>query len=151
MIVEATGKVIYCDSAYLLKFYIPEPGSAEVRTLLDKHDAASCCHAQIEVVSAIHRKWREGLLSESTSRQTIQQFRSDSATGCWTWHSVEEDLVSAVQDAYLNLPSTVFLRASDALHLACAKEHGFREIYSNDAHLLNAAKHFGIKGRNVIK
>ncbi len=143
--------MIYCDSAYLLKFYIPESGSAEVRTLLENHDVASCCHAQVEVVSAIHRKWREGLINESTSRKTIEQFRSDSTTGCWTWHAIDEHLLSAAQAAYQHLSSTVFLRASDALHLLCAKEHGFREIYSNDKHLLAAAKHFGIKGRNVIK
>ena len=143
--------MIYCDSAYLLKFYIPEPGSAEVRALLDKQDAASCCLAQIEVVSAIHRKWREGLINESTCRQAIEQFKSDSATGCWAWHPIDESLLSSAQDAFLKLSSSVFLRASDALHLACASEHGFREIYSNDKHLLAAANHFGIKGRFVIK
>jgi predicted nucleic acid-binding protein len=57
--------MIHCDSAYLLKFYIPEPGSAEVRALLENHDAAACCHAQVEVVSAVHRKWRAGLISAS--------------------------------------------------------------------------------------
>jgi predicted nucleic acid-binding protein len=143
--------MIYCDSAYLLKFYIPEPGSSEVRALLDTQDVASCCHGQVEVVSAIHRKWREGLIGEETARQSINQFISDNATGSWVWHPLNSHLLSSTQKVYQRLPASVFLRASDALHLACAKEHGFREIYSNDKHLLAAAKHFGIKGRNVIK
>ena len=51
---------------------------------------------------------------------------------------------------YRKLPGSVFLRAADAIHLATAAESGFRAVYSNDAHLLAAAKYFGIEGKNVI-
>lgn len=46
----------------------------------------------------------------------------------------------------LEIPSTVFLRSSDALHLACAEEHGFNEVYTNDRQMLQAAKHFHVTG-----
>jgi predicted nucleic acid-binding protein len=52
--------------------------------------------------------------------------------------------------AVLDLPSTVFVRSRDALHLACAEEHGFQEVYTNDRHMLQAAKHFHVVGVNVL-
>ncbi|MEO7318381.1 MAG: hypothetical protein ABIZ56_05280 [Chthoniobacteraceae bacterium] len=45
---------------------------------------------------------------------------------------------------------TVFLRAADALHLACAEQQGFTEIYSHDRHVLAAAAIFGLVGRIII-
>ena len=44
----------------------------------------------------------------------------------------------------------VFLRGAEALHLGTVAEAGFRIVYSSDAHLLAAARHFGNEGRNVI-
>jgi predicted nucleic acid-binding protein len=143
--------VIYSDSAYILKFYIPEPGSDAVRALFDKHDVSSCGLAEIEVPAAIHRKWREGLIGKELFTQAIRQFLQDVSEGCWSFFPITGKLLQDVRENYCDLPKQQFLRASDALHLVCAKEHGFREIYSNDRHLLAAAKHFGLKGRNVIK
>ncbi len=37
-----------------------------------------------------------------------------------------------------------------ALHLACAEEHGFQELYTNDSHMLKAARHFHLTGVNVL-
>lgn len=142
--------MIYCDSAYILKFYIPEEGSTAVRLLFEANNIASCCHAQAEVISAMHRKWRDHLIDKAVFINAAAQFQNDIPAGCWEFFSIHQELLDAVQKEYRRLPSTIFLRASDALHLGCAREHGFREIYSNDKHLLAAAKHFGIKGRNVI-
>ena len=142
--------MIYSDSAYILKFYIPEPGCEEVRDLFESHDVASSGLAEIEVPSAIHRKWREGLIGKELFKQSISQFTQDVASGCWSFFPITANLMQHVRQMYSDMPKHQFLRASDALHLVCAKEHGFREIYSNDKHLLSAAKHIGLKGRNVI-
>ena len=52
--------------------------------------------------------------------------------------------------AVLDIPSTVFVRSGDALHLACAEEHGFAQVYTNDRHMLEAARYFNVTGVNVL-
>jgi predicted nucleic acid-binding protein len=143
--------MIYCDSAYLLKFYLPEMGSNEVRALFNSGDVAASAIAQIEVTSAMHRKWREGLIQKRIFQITLKQFESDSDSGSWSWLPVTNAHLAAVRSVYRSLPSDCFLRAADALHLACARDYGFKIVYSNDKKLLAAAKYFGLRGRNVIK
>jgi predicted nucleic acid-binding protein len=63
---------------------------------------------------------------------------------------VNQELLAEVLQRFRKLAPSVYHRSGDALHLACAVEQGFKEIYSNDGHLLAAAKAFKIKGKNVI-
>ena len=100
---------------------------------------------RLEVVSAIHRKNKERLTSESTRQICIQPFGNDSEANCWIWHALDDHLISVAGSAYQSLSSAVFIRASGALDLASAQQYGFREIYSNDSHLLTADTYFGSK------
>ena len=144
--------MIYCDTAYLLKYYLDEPGSDAVRELIDRQaGVSSLALARLELQAAFHRKLREGLIKAKTHKALVGQLANDHRDGLWCWLTVDDELLDEAAKRFASLPANVFLRASDALHLACSKEHGFREIFSNDKHLLAAAKHFGIKGRNVIK
>ena len=144
--------MIYCDTAYLLKYYVDEPGSKEVRSLIDRQTGVgSLSLGRLELAAAFHRKLRESQIEPAMHECLVSQFEVDNMVGLWTWFDATPDLVDKALKNFGTLPAKIFLRASDALHLTCAKEHGFREIHSNDKHLLAAAKHFGLKGRNVIK
>ena len=60
------------------------------------------------------------------------------------------ELLEKARTAVVDIPSTIVLRAGDALHLACAEEQGFQEVYTNDRHMLEAAPHFHLTGANVV-
>jgi predicted nucleic acid-binding protein len=139
--------MMYLDAAYLAKFYLAEPDSVRVRQAIFAAPASACClHGRLETVSVFHRKLREGTVSASEFEAHCRQFETDCAGGMWKWLPVSENLVTSAEGMIRQLPATVFLRASDALHLTCAREHGFTSIHSSDKHLLNAAPHFGLTG-----
>ena len=142
--------MIYFDAAYLAKFYLDEPDSDAVRALAESAGEVACClHGKIEVLTVFHRKLREKAFGPKAFAALCEQFEADSAALVWEWLPVSATLVGRVSAHVRRLPAPVFLRAADALHLACAAEHGFREIYSNDRHLLAAAPHFGLAGVRV--
>ena len=68
----------------------------------------------------------------------------------WQWLRVTSELLETARKAVLDIPGTVLVRSVDALHLACAHEHGFQEVYTNDRHMLLAARHFHLSGVNVL-
>ena len=142
--------MIYFDAAYIAKFYLDEPESERVRGLAEQVGEVACCvHGRVEVLIAFHRKLRERALSPKNVATVCDQFASDCDAGIWMWLPISARLVETLAERVRRFDAKVFLRSADALHLASAAEQGFKEVYSNDRHLLAAAEYFGLRGLSV--
>ena len=143
--------MIYFDTAYLLKCYIKEVGWEEVRSLAHQREmVASSAYGKMELHAALHRKLREGEVTGGQLTTIFGQLELDESQRLWTWLSLTEFIMASVVDSFRTLPDRVFVRTADAVHLVTAKTNGFSDIYSNDTHLLAAAPHFGLEGKNII-
>jgi predicted nucleic acid-binding protein len=142
--------VIYFDTSYLVRLYYQDAGADAVRALAATDHVACAAHGQAEMIAAFHHKLREGAIQPAAYAALIGQVHAHIEAGAFRWLSQDDEVLSRMRRVYQKLPGTVFLRAADAIHLATAAESGFRIVYSNDAHLLAAAKHFGIQGKNII-
>jgi len=139
--------VIYFDSAYIAKFYFEEPDSAAVAALaVASGKVHSSVLGKLEVSSVIHRKLRESAIDARARSVIERQFSEDCALGSWLWIPVTPALIDRARAAYARASKKQFMRAADALHLASASEHGFREIHTSDRHVLAAAPLFGLRG-----
>ena len=143
--------MIYFDAAYLAKCYLTDQGHQAVRALAAAERVACCELGRVEVVTAFHRVLREGRMTVSMHRSVCRQYAVDEESGIWVWLPVTSAIFQKAASRMLAMDRAVFVRAADAIHLTCAAEHGFGEIYSNDRHLLAAASSFGLKPRNVIE
>jgi predicted nucleic acid-binding protein len=142
--------MIYLDSSYIFKCYINEPGTPQVLSLVQNSaGCGSSLHARTEFWSGLHRRVCEGVTAVQDARKIWRQFEQDERAGVWHWLPLNHPVISRACDAFEKLPKEVFLRSGDALHLACAAENQFTEIYSGDRILLGAALHFGLNGINV--
>jgi predicted nucleic acid-binding protein len=108
----------YVDTSALVKRYVVEVGSAWVRRLL-AHPAQYVIYtsalSQVEVISALQRRVREGSLAEAQAQRLAYRV---------TVHFAQRYQVVAltqviVDQACVGL-QTHPLRAADAVHLACA-------------------------------
>lgn len=141
---------MYVDSAYFAKFYLNEPDSSRVRSLLATAETVtSSAWAIAEVSCALHRKLREGELEEWQYRELLDAFLEHVDTGFWTLVPISERLLRKVAAMMNTLTADSFLRSGDAVHLATASDLDETEIWSNDRHLLAAAPHFGLVGRSA--
>jgi predicted nucleic acid-binding protein len=140
----------YLDSGYIAKFYVDEPDSPAVRRLAESLGAVHCAAlGQVEVSAALHRKRREGVFGESAFREVLAQFQGDCTNGLWTWLPMTSRILAATVAVIGDVPKSVFLRAADAIHLACARESGFTEIYTGDRHMRAAATYFRVRAVTI--
>jgi predicted nucleic acid-binding protein len=142
--------MIYLDASYIVKCYLREVGTPEVMALVQSAvGCSSAAHARIEVWSAIHRRICDKSIPLSNARDVWRQFERDEALGLWRWLSLTHIVIRRACEVFEKLPPNVSLRSGDALHLACAAENRFIEVYSGDRILLSAAPHFGLNGVSV--
>jgi predicted nucleic acid-binding protein len=143
--------VIYFDAAYIAKCYLNEPGADRVREVAySAAGLASCELARLEFASILKRHVRERHVTRREMAAILKEFEGDEKNGVWQWFGVTSELLEKARKAVLDIPSTVFVRSGDALHLACAEEHGFDEVYTNDRHMLAAARYFHVTGVNIL-
>jgi predicted nucleic acid-binding protein len=143
--------VIYFDTSYLVRLYFEDPGAEAVRALAATDDLACAAHGYPELIAAFHRKLRDGAIRPAAYAALLGQVQSHNKAKAFQWLALGPEILDRIAEVYAKLPSTVFLRAADAVHLATAAESGLHVVYSNDAHLLAAARHFGVEAADVIR
>jgi predicted nucleic acid-binding protein len=140
----------YFDAAYIVKCYLNEPDSHRVQSLARSFESiASSELCKAEVSCAVHRKIREGSLSPESGLRLREYFLDHIATYVWLLIPVTSRILREVELLTRAVPNSIPLRALDAIHIASALAEGFQEIWTNDRHLVAAAAHVGLKGRQV--
>jgi uncharacterized protein len=135
---------LYLDTSALVKLYVEEKGSATVREVVTRAETiATTVIAYVEARAAFARRRREGRLSRTHYRRTIQDLQSD-----WDRYLRLEVTTELIQTA-AELTAIHPLRAYDAIHLASAKilqERLQGPIIFGcwDSNLSAAAKHEGL-------
>jgi len=138
--------MIYFDSCYLAKLYLLEPDSLRIRDHATAAGEVGCCiTGWTELVATLHRHLREKRLTQREFDLLVSQVEQDVREGLWVSLPVTSELIQAQTARMAKLPSTVFLRAADALPLTCACGAGMKAIYSSARHPVAAAHHFGLK------
>lgn len=104
----------YFDASALVKRYVRERGSLKVRRLLSSDTAASSRISQVEIVSALVRRSREGALSEAQREAAVAALEADFSA------LLVVELSSEVIARAIALLRRHRIRAGDAIQLASA-------------------------------
>lgn len=107
--------IIYLDASAIVKLYVAEARSAEVRQLVTEADiAGTALISRAEVVAALAKAIRVGVLERAQATAAVQLFRSQ-----WPDYAriqVTEATINRADE----LAWTHGLRGYDAVHLASA-------------------------------
>jgi hypothetical protein len=137
--------MIACDTSAVAKFYVPEKESRSIRRLLEHADQA--CVSELvrpEIMAVFHRRLREGSWNRRDFLAAVRQFQHDDLAGFWTWLPIDGFILRAAAEIFATLPSEIFLRSSDCIHLITALHHNFTEFLTFDAQQTRAAAALGL-------
>jgi predicted nucleic acid-binding protein len=141
--VEETG--IYLDSSALAKLYVPEPESDRLDSFLrGRRDLLMSELAITEVLSAVARKRREGILSATQAFEIRDAILADAGSGSFSRLDLGPLVHREAERLLFNVES-VALRTLDALHVALALQASATYIVTYDARMGAAALHAGLK------
>jgi predicted nucleic acid-binding protein len=138
--------MIFCDTSTVAKLYVPERESLAVRQRLEAEDEV--CVSQLarpELLGVFHRRLREGQWTRDDFLAAARQFSTDDIGGFWTWLALDSAIIEAAAKTYTTLPSHVFLRSADCLHLVMALRYNFDEVHTHDKHQTIASPALGLK------
>ena len=104
----------YFDTSAVVKRYVLEAGSLQVRGLLRRHDFLSSAVTPLEILSALGRRRQSGELSEKNFAAAVRRVGSDRAR----WELVELGVLvlNRAEEIIQGQP----MRALDAIHIASA-------------------------------
>jgi len=141
--VAETG--IYLDSSALAKLYVPEPESDALDAFLrGRRDLLISELAITEVLSAIARRRREGLLTPDQASEIRDAVLSDADSGSLRRLDLSPVVHREAERLLFQLDSAA-MRTLDALHIALALLSAATHVVTYDARMRSAALHAGLK------
>ncbi|MBI1865135.1 MAG: type II toxin-antitoxin system VapC family toxin [Nitrospirae bacterium] len=107
--------MIYFDTSALVKRYVKEKGSIRVDSLLADADSAATSRLTYpEMLSAFHRRWREGAYSEDWLNRIVANFETE-------WDNfIVIDFQEAFYRSTKDLIRKYSLKGADSVHLSSA-------------------------------
>lgn len=115
--------MIYLDTSYLAKLYLREAGTDEVLAAFAGQGGFVCGeHGRLELMTTFKRQEREGAVAARQLKLLRTKHEQDVSARLVHYLPVSSSLIKLACDQVAALPPRVFLRAADALHLACAKD-----------------------------
>ena len=137
--------IYFLDTSALVKRYVAEPGSDQVRRLLlrRKVDIAVARITEAEAYAAIARAVRMNVLTDDDRDRAFEQIAEDIAAARVV--EIRRSTVSALRDLVVRWP----LRGHDAIQLSCALRLQSEDLsvafWCADGALANAARGEGMR------
>ena len=134
----------FFDSSAFAKRYVEEPGSQTVDSLCQgATEVALSVLCVPEIISALNRRVREGLLTGQEYAEAKQYLSHDIRD------AVIVNLAPQVVSSCTKILETHPVRAADALQIACALEWETELFVSADKRQISAAKKSGLHTKLV--